>query len=211
MKNIKLIIVTVALLAASSAHANTISAVLSGTDNGFGYSGLHHATGNQSMSGASFSGVSLDTTKVSYFHDTDLSSPVNFSLYLTLDDYNGSSLHLTGQLNFNSTSLLIGELFADFADENIHADTTFKFARGTMNIGGVNVPQPNTIDGNFLSLWGANSSEDPLNNSIGFDPNSADLGMDLVLQWNDVPEPTPLSLLALCGIFLFLTHRKYAA
>lgn len=195
---------TMALTFSSHSQANVITEVLSGSDNGFGFSGIHHATGCSSMCGSNFSSVSLSNAGESFFHIDDLTGDDNFKLYLNLDNFGGSLLTLSGVLNFNvAVGELIGTIAADFTDENIHADTFFKFVQGTMPIAGMNVPSPNGIDGSLLSLWGANSTADHLPNSIGFNTNTADLGMDLVLRWEDsvsVPAPGSLMLLTL-GLF----------
>ncbi|MFK8047502.1 MAG: PEP-CTERM sorting domain-containing protein [Halioglobus sp.] len=199
------------LTLSSNAHANLITEVLSGTDNGFGFSGIHHATGCSSMCGANFSSVSLSNAGQSFFHANDLSGAENFRLYLNLDDFGGSQLTLSGILDFTvATGQLIGTIAADFADDNIHADTFFKFVKGTMPVAGMNVPSPNGIDGTLFSLWGANSSTGPLRGSIGFDPNTADLGIDLVVKWKDpvsVPVPGSLALLIL-GLFGMRLRRR---
>lgn len=200
-----------ALTFSSHSQANIITEVLSGTDNGFGFSGIHHATGCSSMCGANFSGVSLDTTRESFFHANDFTSAENFRLYLTLDDHSNSLLTLSGVLDFRvGNGQLLGSIAADFADDNVHADTFFKFVKGTMPIAGMNVPSPNGIDGTLLSLWGANSSSGPIPETIGFDPNTADLGIDLVVKWEDpvsVPAPGSLALLTL-GLFGLRLRRK---
>ncbi len=189
------------LIFSSHSQANLITEVLSGSDNGFGFSAIHHATGCSSMCGSNFSGVSLSNAGESFFHIDDLSGNENFKLYLSLDAFGGSALTLSGVLDFSvDDGNLIGTIFADFADDNIHEDTFFKFVQGTMPIAGMNVPSPNGVDGNLLSLWGANSTANPLPNSIGFNSNTADLGIDLVLKWEDsvnVPAPSSLMLLAL--------------
>ncbi len=163
------------------------------------------------MCGSIFSDVSLseEVGHNSYFHANDLTSSSNFLLYLTLDHKNDSLLILSGSLNFDvAIGELIGTLNADFSDNNIHEDTVFKFVKGTINAGGVNVPKPNGIEGDLLSLWGANSSEDPLQGSIGFDTNTADLGLDLVVRWANVPEPSSIFLMSLGLMPLVLRRRS---
>ena len=200
-------------LLAFNVNASIITEVLSGTDNGFGYSGLHNATGCSSMCGSNFSAVNLSTDYTSFFNENDFSNGDNFVLNLTLSEFNNSLLTLSGSLNFNvNEGDLIGTINADFND-NVHEDTFFKFVKGNMSIGGINVPHPNSIDGTLFSLWGANSSADPLQNSIGFDPATADLGLDLVIRWQDspsanVPEPAIFSLLGLGMLGLFAARRK---
>ncbi len=208
MKNIQFLIITaVFFLATTATHANTIIEVLSGSDNNFGYSGLHHATSNGSMSGANYSSVSLNADNTSFFHENDFSNGDNFVLHLNLDDFGGSLLTLSGVLDFTvAEGDLIGTIDADFADDINHTDTFFKFVKGSANVGGGDVPVPNGIGGDLMSLWGANSTVDHLPNSIGFDPNTATLGIDLVLRWddstppNEVSEPASLVLFAL-GLF----------
>ena len=205
-----LLIFSLLLLGTSNLHANAITEVLSGSDNGFGFSGLHHARGCNSMCGSSFSDVSLSNQSGhnSYFHESDLTSGSNFLLYLTLDNFGGSLLTLNGSLNFNvAVGELIGTLNADFTDENIHADTVFKFVKGTANVGGVNVPKPNGINDDLLSLWGANSDSNHVPGSIGFASESADLGIDLALKWANVPEPS--SLFLMCFGLMFIPFKKY--
>ncbi len=200
-------------LLAFNVNASIITEVLSGTDNGFGYSGLHHATGCSSMCGPNFSAVNLSTDYTSFFNENDFSNGDNFVLNLTLSEFNNSLLTLSGSLDFNvNEGDLIGTINADFND-GVHDDTFFKFVKGNMSIGGINVPHPNSIDGTLFSLWGANSSADPLQNSIGFDPATADLGLDLVIRWQDspsanVPEPAIFSLLGLGMLGLFAARRK---
>lgn len=209
MKNIQTLFITATfiLTMSTSIQANTITEVLSGSDNGFGFSGLHHATSNGSMSGANFSSVSLSSNHTSFFHANNLSGTDNFELYLNLDSFGGSLLTLSGVLNFTvAEGELIGTINADFADETIHADTFFKFVKGTVSLGGVNVPSPNSTQNDLMSLWGANSTADHLPNSIGFDPATASLGIDLVVRWddptppNEISEPVSLVLFAL-GLF----------
>ena len=211
MKNIQSLFITAIfiLTMSTSVQANTITEVLSGSDNGFGFSGLHHATGCQSMCGGNFSSVSLSNNHISFFHENDFSNGDNFKLYLTLDNYSDSLLTLSGVLDFTvGAGELIGEVAADFDNESLtnQTDTVFKFVQGSANVGGINVPKPNGISGDLLSLWGANSTADHLPNSIGFDPNTASLGIDLVLRWddstppNEVSEPASLVLFAL-GLF----------
>ncbi|MCH9638286.1 MAG: PEP-CTERM sorting domain-containing protein [Betaproteobacteria bacterium] len=194
---------------ATTSQANTISQVLSGSDNGFGFSGLHYATGNQSMSGSNFSSVSLDTNFTSFFHIDDHSGNNNFELHLILDDKGGSLLTLSGVLDFRvAAGELLGTLNADFSDPSVHADTFFKFVQGTTSVGGNGVPNPNGINGDLLALWGANSTADHLPNSIGFDPSTADLGIDLVVRWVEVPAPDSVALLALGLLGLGFARRK---
>ena len=67
------------------------------------------------------------------------------------------------------------------------------------------VPHPNGFNDDFtlMSLWGANSDGNPIANSIGFANGTADLGIDLVVRWDDsttiteVSEPASLVLFAL--------------
>lgn len=205
-----LILVTafISLFGANS-QANIISEVLSGTDNGFGFSSLHHATRNNSMSGANFSSVSLDTNFTSFFHLDDHSGNNNFELHLILDDQNNSLLTLSGILDFRvPVGELIGEITAVFSDQNVHTDTVFKFVQGTARVGGNAVPKPNGVDGDLLSLWGANSTADPIAGSIGFDSSTADLGIDLVVRWVDVPAPASIVLLAAGLAGLGFARRK---
>ena len=214
MKRITSFIFVTAFIAvfATSSQANIISEVLTGVDNGFGFSGLHHATGNQSMSGSNFSSVSLDTSFTSFFHIDDHSGNDNFELHLILDDKGGSLLTLSGVLDFRvAPGDLIGTLDADFSDPNVHADTFFKFVQGTIGAGGSSVPHPNGVNGDLLALWGANSTADHLPNSIGFDPTTADLGIDLVVRWVDVPAPNSLALLALGLLGFGFARRKQSA
>ena len=210
MRNIQSLFITAIfiLTMSTSVQANNITEVLSGSNNGFGFSGLHHADGCQSMCGGNFSSVSLNAVNASFFHADDLSGANNFELYLNLDNFAGNNLlTLTGVLDFTvPEGDLIGTINADFADESIHADTFFKFVQGTASVGGGSVPKPNSIRGDLLSLWGANSTADHLPNSIGFNPTTADLGIDLVVRWDDpippsqVSEPASLVLFAL-GLF----------
>jgi len=211
MKKITFLIFVTAFIAvfATSSQANIISQVLSGSDKGFGFSGIHNATGNHSMSGSNFSSVSLDTNFTSFFHIDDHSGNNNFELHLILDDKGDSLLTLSGVLDFRvPAGKLIGTLNADFSDPTVHADTFFKFVQGTAGVGGNGVPKPNGIDGDLLALWGANSTAEHLPNSIGFDPNTADLGIDLVVRWVDVPAPGSVALLALGLLGLAFARRK---
>ena len=206
-------------LLAFNVNASIITEVLSGTDNGFGFSGLHHANGCKSMCGPNFSAVSLSANHTSFFNENNFLNGDNFVLNLTLSGFQNSLLTLSGSLNFNvNEGDLIGTINADFND-NVHEDTFFKFVKGSMSIGGINVPHPNSIDGTLFSLWGANSTAAPLQNSIGFDPATADLGLDLVVRWDDslnttnpdttnVPEPAVFSLLGLGMLGMFGARRK---
>ena len=214
MKKITFFILATAFIAvfATSSQANTISEVLSGSDNSFSFSGIHNATGNQSMSGSNFSSVSLDTNFTSFFHIDDHSGNNNFELHLILDDKGGSLLTLSGVLDFRvAAGELIGTLDADFSDSNVHDDTFFKFVKGTASVGGDGVPSPNGVNGDLLALWGANSTADHLPASIGFDPSTADLGIDLVVRWVDVPVPSSAALLALGLLGLGFVRRKQSS
>ena len=215
MKKIQSLIITATLLVAATttAYAGEITEVLTGSDNNFGYSLLHKASGCDSMCGGTISKVSLSTNHTSFFN-RDLSGN-NFKLYLTLDKFSDSLLTLSGELDFDvSEGQLIGNISADFADNTVHSDTFFKFVKGTSGVGGDKVPNPNGFNDDFtlMSLWGANSSGDPVTDSIGFTNGTADLGIDLVVRWDDsttiteVSEPASLLLFAL-GLFGLGTVR----
>ncbi len=135
------------------------------------------------------------------------------------DNVLNSLLILTRILDFTvDEGQLIVTIAADFADPSVHTDTFFKFVQGTKEIGGVGVPKPNGYSEDLFSLWGANSFADHLPNSIGFDFNTADLGLDLVVRWASLPPvsiPEPgsvvLMVLGLLGLGLTCLKRRSVA
>ena len=211
MKNTILIIMSLFFSAAVSATPWTVTAVETGTDGGFGFSGLHDASGTNVMSGSSLATI----TGASGTYD-DASGAVDFLFSLS----NGDLLTLTGNLLFIS-----GWLDAPSALEytglgltDISSTGFFGYMQGDVCCYGSFDPNsfmPTGTDGlNYLTLWGAD----------GFDTRNgtydgSKVGMDFRLALvtglptsgsATVPEPAIIWMLIPALLGLFGIRRKQA-
>jgi hypothetical protein len=189
MKKIILILISLFISTVASAATWNVSNVLHGVDSGFGYSGLHDASGANVMSGPELAKI----TSASGTYD-DTSGAVNF--LFSLD--NGDSLGLIGNLLFNGAGLLNSNSFLAYTGLNnlsgISSTGNFGFKTGDVCCSGSYDPNsfkptPNNL--NFLTLWGAD----------GFDNGdyiSSTVGMDfrLALTPSAVPLPAAIWLFA---------------
>ena len=202
---------TAALLLSGTANAAIydITGVLSGVDNGFGFSGFHYA-GNLGT------GVDADGNPMTGTQLVDI--PAATGLFGTYNDVTGDfyvqlatdfsyvpTFELNGTLLFDNTGFLdpTSTLTITFNTATLLGDlsTNMVFDAGQVCCSGTN--PPNSFSNGLLSLWGANST--PELDSLFPDNNAEVLGLDLRLQLTPVPVPAAVwlfgsGLLGLIGI-----------
>jgi len=230
MKKInQLSFVLLVMMVASVARAAVydVTAVLNGTDGGFGFSGFHFAgdfgdgmgTGINN-DGNPMTGLALVNipSKVGYLGSYN---DVSGAFDVTLDTSTSviPSFRLNGTLLFNSSGLLepTSPLNITFNTLLGSFTTGMDFSAGQVCCSGLN--PPNSFDGNLLSLWGANSVVD-LNALPGGVVSSFPsiiqlatnplIGLDLRLQLTAVPVPAAIWLFAsgIIGLLGMATRRS---
>ncbi len=202
MKNTILIIISFFFSAAVSATSWTVNSVEHGADGGFGYSGLHDASGSNVMSGPSLAAIN---SAIGTYND--VSGAIDFSFLLS----NGDTLGLTGNLFFDVAGLLASHstlAYTGLTLSGISATGSFGYMLGDVCCTGGFDPNSfkptGTTDLNYLTLWGADGFN-------GGSYSGSTVGMDFRLGLTksglpgsgSVPEPTIIWMLmpALLGIF----------
>ncbi|VAW51540.1 hypothetical protein MNBD_GAMMA06-308 [hydrothermal vent metagenome] len=194
--------VALALAASGAANATVydITAVLSGNDGGFSYSSLNDASGSNSQGLGPDGELAsiLDAGSLGTYDDVTGA----FDAVLALDNVAGP-ITLAGTLFFDNAGLLsanstLGITFSGTQSGSL-SDTVLGFVAGDICCSGTN--DPNSFDGNFLTLWGANFSDA----SFGGSYTGATLGMDLRIELTSVPVPAAVwlfgsGLLGLVGV-----------
>ncbi len=193
MKKTTKLAAAIALALSMSGTANAavynISTVLNGTDGGFGFSGFHFAGENagssnaydydsNAMTGTSLAGI--DATPLSGTYN-DLTGELN--MWLTLSAGAGT-VELAGTgFSFDTAGVLSSVAYMDVIFSSPTAslyDTTITFNNSIVCCSGSS-PAPNSFDGTFISLWGADFPN----------PN---IGLDLRLELTPAPVPVPAAV-----------------
>jgi len=191
------------LLAAAPAFAVSIDGVLAGTDGNFQFSVVHtSSSGSDGQMGTVLADVGLGdgggtALQAGSLLQIDLELDIAGSIY----DASGS-FELAGLLDdTNQADILLGHLglTLDSGDDDLELDgATFYFE--DRNYSSASMP-PNSLDGVFLSLWGATDFEIPVAGTpvIGeaFDLVAGGTGIDLRLELaNPIPEGDAMGLFA---------------
>ncbi len=202
MKHTILIVLSMLVNSVVSAATWNVVSVEQGSDGGFGFSGLHDASGSNVMSGAGLA----DITSASGTYD-DVSGDANFTFSLS----NSTSFNLTGNLIFNSSGWLASNstlAYSGLTLSGISSTGDFGYMPGDVCCGGSYDPNsfmPTTGNLNFLTLWGA----DGFNTNNGTYSNST-IGMDfrLGLAPSAVPLPAAAWLFAPALLGVLGIRRK---
>ncbi len=205
MKNAMLIIISLFFSTVVSAATWKVTGVESGVDGGFGYSGLHDASGQNVMSGDEF--TKITGAKGTYNDET---GAVDFMFTIS----NGTSFGLTGNLLFNGAGWLANHSTLNYTGldiAGIATDGIFGFKKGDVCCNGEFDPnsfmESGNGDLNFLTLWGADGFHTWTNwwgKEKGYYWDST-VGMDFRLALAPVPLPAAVwlfgpALLGLLGI-----------
>jgi hypothetical protein len=204
----------------ASATLWQIDNVLSGTDQGFGFSSLHKANDSTPMSGS------------------ELAKIQNLSFSGTFNDVSGAADFVLGLDNGDNLSLAGNLLFAGFGDmsgnstlaysglTNLAASTwgtsvglsssgTFGFLPGGIcgGCGGANGPNSFTQTGGgltYLTLWGADFGSSTFGSPTPYEGSK--IGMDVRLEMSAVPVPAAIWLFGtgIIGLIGFSKRSKAA-
>ncbi len=212
MKRLLSAVALSACCSAASAATYDITAVLSGSDNGFGFSSLHFAGEDPASSnpadndGDPSTGTILatfDTTPVSGTYD-DITGNLNMVLGLT----DGGTVTFAGTgflFDANSPNTLsnvstLSVIFSNPAE--LLSDTDIIFDNTILDCCANANPAPNSFDGTLMSLWGADFPPGTINGVVAGGPR---IGLDLRIEVSAVPVPAAVwlfgsGLLGLAGI-----------
>ena len=215
------IIREIALLAsltafASTAAADPITDVLSGSDNNFTFSVIHtSSSGSDGQSGSITHDVSLNT---SLALPNDWDATPHFHLDLTARSGGAVSIyHVAGAFDLTDLSdgvysgnQLVGYLtFNVLSGDDFLDGETFYFEDNTYSSA---VNKPNSQSGNLVTLWGATNYDHNLGTPVignEIDLMAGGAGIDLRLQLADpVPEPGTFALFGLAGLGFAVYRRR---
>jgi len=212
MKRILSAVALSACCGAASAATYDITAVLSGSDNGFSFSSLHFAGEDPNSSNpADNDGDASTGTILATFNTTPVSG--------TYDDLTGNLdmvLGLTGggTVTFVGTGFLfdagspntlnsVGTLSATFSSPTASLlNTDIIFDNSILDCCASANPAPNSFDGTLMSLWGADYPPGVIGGVVTGSPQ---IGLDLRIEVAAVPVPAAVwlfgsGLLGLAGI-----------
>jgi hypothetical protein len=204
----------------ASATIWKIDNVLSGTDQGFGFSSLHKADDSTPMSGSEVAKIQNLSFSGTF---NDVSGAADFVLGLS----NGDNLSLAGNLLFAGFGDMSGNSTLAYSGlTNLAASTwgtsvglsssgTFGFLPGGIcgGCGGDNGPNSFTQAGGgltYLTLWGADFGSFTFGASSPY--NGSKIGMDVRLEMSAVPVPAAVWLFgtALLG-FIGISRKTKVA
>ncbi len=212
MKRILSAVALSACCSAASAATFDITAVLSGSDNGFSFSSLHFAGEDPNSSnpadndGDATTGTILatfDTTPVSGTYN-DVTGELNMVLGLSGGATGTVTFAGTGFLfDANNTLSNISTLSTTFSNPTaLLFDTIIEFDNSIQSCCAGANPAPNSFDGTLMSLWGADFPQGVIGGAAGGGPR---IGLDLRIEVSAVPVPAAVwlfgsGLLGLAGI-----------
>ena len=204
----------------ASATIWQIDNVLSGTDQGFGFSSLHKANDTTPMSGDKLADIQNLSFSGTF---NDVNGAADFVLGLS----NGDNLSLTGNLFFSGFGDMTAKSTLAYSGlDNLAASTwgssssvalsrsgTFGFLPDDIcgGCGGDNGPNSFTQAGGgltYLTLWGADFGSSTFGSPTPYEGSK--IGMDVRLEMSAVPVPAAVWLFgtALVGLVGFSKHRN---